>query len=96
MINLEKIRKIIRKIYENSTDIEVLQEELEDMLTAIDNLNLKYKSGKISKEDYNFSNKKFKKESLSLINKINKLVDLNLNLIKTISNEFLSQKEMTK
>lgn len=92
MINLEKIRTCTRKIYEDSSSVKVLQEELEYMLSAIDKVNLEYNKGKISKEIFSIDEKKLKKESLSLIKKINKMVNNNLNCVKMIISEVSSQK----
>lgn len=92
MISLEKIRSSARKIYENSSSIKVFQEELEDMLDAIDDINLEHNKGKISKEIFNSNEKKLKKESIKLIKRINKFVSVNLNLIKIMTDEITSQK----
>lgn len=93
MIKLEKIRGYTRKIYENSSDVKVLQEELEDMLSAIDKNNIEYNKGKISKEVFEDNKKNFKNQSLVIIKKLNKTVDVSINCIKLIGNEVLLQKK---
>jgi TRAP-type uncharacterized transport system substrate-binding protein len=92
MIELEKIHLLIRKIYENASAIKVLQIELEDMLGAIDKNNLEFTKGIISKGTYKSNERKLKKESVSLIKRINNNVDSSLNLIQLIKNELKSPK----
>jgi hypothetical protein len=95
MINSEQIQSYTKKIYENALDAKILQEELEDMLSVIDKNNIEYNNGKISKEIFEISNKRFRNESLNLINKINKLLENNLSFIKAISSH-LSEKKRKK
>lgn len=96
MINLEKIRDTIRKIYEKSSDIKILQEELDNMLGTIDKNNLDYNNGKISKEIYESDYKKLKKESIGIIKKINKNIKSNLDFIKIIKEEIVPKKKRKK
>ena len=94
LINLDKINKLNKKFYEKSSDIKILQEELEDMLTAIDGLNTDINKGKISKESFDSNEKKFKGQSLKLIKKINKIVNENLGCVKMISSEIMQKMDV--
>ncbi|MEM5778317.1 MAG: hypothetical protein QXD43_02015 [Candidatus Aenigmatarchaeota archaeon] len=95
IINLKKIINIINKIYEDISNVKILQDELEDLLDAIDKINLEYNKGKISKEVFERDGKKFKTESLNVIKKINKLLDSDLNGLTLIENE-VAPKNLTK
>jgi len=92
MINSEQIQAYTKKIYENVLDVKILQEELEDMLSAIDINSIEYNNGKIAKETFEVNNKKFRKESLDLIDKINKLLEINLSFISSITNHVTYKK----
>jgi hypothetical protein len=96
MVNPEQIQNYTKKIYGSVLDVKILQEELEDMLSSIDKNNIEYNNGKISKEIFEISNKKFREESLSLINKINELLEGNLSYIKTIVNNLTYKKKKEK
>lgn len=95
IINLKKIINIINKIYEDISNVKILQDELEDLLDAIDKINLEYNKGKISKEVFERDSKKFKTESLNVIKKINKLLDSDLNGLSLIENE-VAPKNLSK
>lgn len=92
MINLGKIRIFTRKIYENCSQIRINQEELDDMLTAIDKLNIEYNKGKLSKDTFSVDDKKLKRESFNLIKNINNLINSSLKSIELISKEISSQR----
>lgn len=92
MINLEKIRIFTRKIYENCSQIRITQEELDDMLTAIDKLNIEYNKGKISKDTFSVDDKKLKKESFNLIKNMSNLINSSLKSIELINKEISSQR----
>jgi len=92
MINFEKIRTLTRKVYENCSEIRVNQEELEDMITAIDKLNMEYKKGKISKDTFSADDKRLKKESHKIIKNINSLISSSIKTIELINKEISSQK----
>jgi hypothetical protein len=97
MTEKEKILEHTTKIYENSSEIKILQEKLDDMLSAIDKVNLNYNKGKIPKEVFENDDKKLRRQSVELIKNINKLVDDNLNFLKAITNEALKiEKEKIK
>jgi hypothetical protein len=96
MVNPEQIQNYTKKIYGSVLDIKILQEELEDMLSSIDKNNIEYNNGKISKEIFEISNKKFREESLSLINKINELLEGNLSYIKAIVSNLTYKKKKEK
>jgi len=65
----------------------VLQEKLEDMLSAIDKNNLDFNRGKIPKEIFQSDDKKLRKEGAKLVKSINNLVNDILNYIKAIAEE---------
>ena len=92
VIDLKKILNIINKIYEDASNIKILQDEIEELLGAIDKINLEYNRGKISKEIFDRDEKKFKKESIKLIKIINKLVSSDLNSLNIINNDLTPQK----
>ena len=92
MINFEKIRTFTRKIYEDCSEIRINQEELEDMITAIDKLNTEYKKGKISKDTFSVDEKRLKKESHKIIKNINSLISSSVKTIELINKEISSQK----
>ena len=92
MINLEKIRAFTRKIYEDCSQIRIDQEELEDMISAIDKLNMEYNKGKISKDTFLSDEKKLKKESFNLIKNVNSLINSSIKTIELINKDMNSQK----
>jgi hypothetical protein len=92
MINFEKIRTLTRKVYENSSEIRVSQEELEDMITAIDKLNMEYKKGKISKDTFLVDDKRLRAESHKIIKNISSLISSSIKTIDLINKEIISQK----
>ena len=91
VIDLKKIIGIINKIHENTSNIKIFQDELEELLGVIDKNNLEYKSGKISKEIFDRDEKKFKKQSVRLIKNINKLVNSSLKILNVVNNEVAPQ-----
>jgi hypothetical protein len=86
VIDLKRIISIINKIYENTSNVKILQDELEELLAVIDKTNLEYNRGKISKEIFDRDQKKFKKESVRFIKSINKFVNSDLNALNFINN----------
>ncbi|RLI97857.1 MAG: hypothetical protein DRP00_03265, partial [Candidatus Aenigmatarchaeota archaeon] len=73
-INLEQIQEASRRIFEISSEIHLLQDELENLLSLIDKNSLEYQKGKISREVFESNEKRLKKESALRIKKINQLV----------------------
>ena len=92
----EQIQSHTKKIYENVLDVKILQEELEDMLSSIDENNIEYENGKISKEIFEINNKRFREESVGIINKINGLLEANLGFIKSITKILTLRKKKKK
>jgi len=74
-INVERIQQSTKKIYEMSSEISFLQEELDDMLSVINKNFMDYKKGKISHDFFRSNEKKLKTKSVSIISKINRLVE---------------------
>ena len=95
VIDLKKLINLVNKVYEDITDIEIFQDELEDILDSIDKINLEYNRGKISKEIFDRDGKKFKKESVKIIQSINKLVSSDLICLNLIKKE-ITPKKITK
>ncbi len=87
MTGKDEILKFTTKIYENSSEIGVLQEKLDNMLSNLDQINLDYNKGRIPKDVFEKDNKKLRKQSIDLIKSINKLVNDNLNCLKLIKNQ---------
>jgi len=96
MVNTEQIQGYTKKIYQNALDVKIFQEELEDMLSSIDKNNIEFNNGKISKEIFEINNKRFREESLGLINKINELLGGNLSYIKLILDNLTYKKKKAK
>jgi ribosomal protein L18E len=91
-INLEKIQEKTKRIYGISSEISLLQEELENLITAIDKNSSEYQRGNISRDIFETNEKKLKKRSAMKIRKINKLVEEGIKLLEKMENELTSQK----
>jgi len=91
-IELNKIQDSTKKIFEACSEISLLQEELENLLSLIEKNSAEYQKGKISKEMFESNEKRLKKESALRIKKINKLVEDALKFLKIIEKEIKSQK----
>jgi hypothetical protein len=92
VINLEKLRLLNKKIYEDCSDIKVNQDELDAMLSAIDLLNQKYGKGRISKDLFSSDERKLKKESLKLIKMIDGKIATTIKSADAINKEIESQR----
>jgi len=93
MISLEQIENDVKRFYENSFELSLLQEELENMLTSMDRNNIEFEKGKISKNAFELNEVKLKKNSVRLIKKIKALITSNRGLIKSIIKEIENQKK---
>ena len=91
-INLEQMQEASRRIFEISSEIHLLQDELENLLSLIDKNSLEYQKGKISREVFESNEKRLKKESALRIKKINQLVKEGLELLKKAEKEIKAQK----
>jgi len=91
-VNLEQIQEASRRIFEISSEIHLLQDELENLLSLIDKNSLEYQKGKISREVFESNEKRLKKESALRIKKINQLVKEGLELLKKAEKEIKAQK----
>ena len=91
---MKKIINIVNKIYEDISNIKILQDELEELLSAIDKINIDYNRGKISKEIFDNDQKKFKRESVKIIKTINNLISSDLKNLSQIEEE-LTPKKLT-
>ena len=65
MINLKKVEDCVKKVYEGSFELSLLQQELENMLNAIDRNNMEFKKGKISRNAFKSNESKLKKKSIA-------------------------------
>ena len=64
MINLRQIENDTRRIYEDCFELSLLEEQLEDMLTALDKNNIEFERGKISRTAFKANERKLKKNSV--------------------------------
>jgi ElaB/YqjD/DUF883 family membrane-anchored ribosome-binding protein len=83
-IDLELIQKNTKKVHEISSEIKLLQESLDDVLTAIDTNSKEYDKGKISRNTFKNNEAKLKKNGSRLIKKINECVSVGLDFIDEI------------
>ncbi|HKZ45620.1 MAG TPA: hypothetical protein VJ343_02850 [archaeon] len=86
-INLQQIFEDGKKIYEISSDVKMLQEDLENMIDSIEKNVADCQKGKIPEEFFRLTDDKLKKESATLIKKINAMIEDGLRLISKIKNE---------
>lgn len=91
MINLKQIENDTKRIYDESFELSLLQEQLEDMLTAIDKNNIEFEDGRISKTAFKTNENKLKKNSVKLIKNIKSLIETNLILLGGIEEEIKNQ-----
>ena len=74
MINLKQIENDTRRIYEDCFELSLLEEQLEDMLTALDKNNIEFERGKISRTAFKANESKLKKDSVRIIKIIKDLI----------------------
>ena len=79
-----------------SSEISLLQEELDDMLTVINQNFMDFKKGKISQVFFKSNEKKLKTRSLKLIKNINKLVESSSKHTDKINKEVKNQTQKVK
>lgn len=91
-IELGKIQRLTKKIFENSCEISLLQQELENLLSLIEKNSQEYEKGKISREMFESNEKRLKRESAVRIKKINNLVSEALKILKIVEKEIETQK----
>ena len=87
MINLKKVEDCVKKVYEGSFELSLLQQELENMLNAIDRNNMEFKKGKISRNAFKSNESKLKKKSIDIINNIKSLIKSNTEYLATIKRD---------
>ena len=92
IINLDLMNKLSKRVYEISSEISLLQEEMEDMLTAIDVNILEFKKGMISQQFFKSNERKLKRRTVALIKRINRLVKNAIGLTEKIAREIKSQR----
>jgi ElaB/YqjD/DUF883 family membrane-anchored ribosome-binding protein len=81
-INLKPIREFTEKIVEISSNIRLLQEELENILSYASELEKFFSAGKLSKETFETNKTMLKKEKVRVSSKLNQAIDKALKLIK--------------
>jgi hypothetical protein len=91
MINLKKVEDSSKKIYEGSFELSLLQQELENMLNAIDKNNMEFEKGKISRNAFKSNETKLKKNSIDIIKNIKILVKNNLDFLASIRKDVEKQ-----
>jgi hypothetical protein len=87
MINLKQIEIDTKRVYENSFELLLMQEELENMLIAIDKNNMAFEKGKISKNAFRNNEKKLQKNSVRVIKNIKNMIEASLIIIKNLIEE---------
>ena len=92
LIKLDEIQKNTKKFYETCSDISILQRELDEMLVAIEKNAADFGKGKISKDIFTYNEERMKKESATMIKKINNLVETGVSLIDKVNKEVETQK----
>ena len=91
MINIKQIEKDTRRIYEECFELSLLEEQLEDMLTALDKNNIEFERGKLSRTAFKANESKLKKSSVSVIKNIKEIINSSTILIGNIEEEVQSQ-----
>ena len=91
MISLKKVEDCAKKIYEGSFELSLLQQELENMLNAIDRNNMEFEKGKISRNAFKSNESKLKKNSVDIIKNIKVLIKTNLDFLTSIRNDVEKQ-----
>ena len=91
MIDLKKIEAGAKEIYEDSFDISLLQEDLENKLDEIYQNSVTFKSGKLSKNAFKVNESELKKDSLALMKAIKEKLKSNMALINSIREEIKGQ-----
>ncbi|MFH1228910.1 MAG: hypothetical protein V1678_00610 [Candidatus Aenigmatarchaeota archaeon] len=91
LINLDRLRSFSKRIYESCSEIRLNQDELEDMLTAIDKLGTRYDKGSVSKDAFVTNDRRLRRETLKMVKTIDSNVALILKLLDSINNEIKSQ-----
>ena len=87
MLNIRQIENDTKKIYDNSFELSLLQEQLDDMLTEIDKNNIEFEKGKISRTAFKSNEAKLKRSSVRLIKSIKKIISDNIILIGNVEEE---------
>jgi hypothetical protein len=86
-VRIDQIFEDSKKIYEVTSEIKMLQGDLENMLSAIEKNAIDYQKGTIPRDFFAPTEEKLKKESAALIKKINSLVDAGMGLAGRINAE---------
>ena len=95
-IKLDQIQLSTKKIYEMSSEISLLQEQLDDMLSVINQNFMDYKKGRISEVFFRSNERKLKTRSLKLMKTINRLIVSSVGHTDKIGKEVKNQKVKVK
>lgn len=91
MISIKKIEDMSRKIFENSFEISLLQDELESMLNAIYKNASEFKKGKLSRNAFKANEKNLKGKSVAIIKNVKDLTKANVEMLDGMKNEVVDQ-----
>ena len=91
MIDLKKIETSAKKIYEDSFEVSLVQEDLEKKLDEIYKNNLEMQRGRLSRAAFKANDATLKKDSLTLIKAIKELIKSNLVLCDGMRKEISGQ-----
>lgn len=91
MIDLKRIDDMARKIFENSFEVSLLQDELESMLNAIYRNNVEFEKGKLSRNAFKANETKMKKRSVEIIKSTKGLIKSNMDLLVNIKSDVEKQ-----
>ena len=96
MMDLKKVEDSAKKIYEDSFDISLLQEDLESKLDEIYENNIELERGRLSKASFRENEKILKGSSIKIIKNIKSIISSNLKLLDAIRNELKPTKPKRK
>ncbi|MFH0929003.1 MAG: hypothetical protein V1818_01450 [Candidatus Aenigmatarchaeota archaeon] len=91
MIDLKNIDEMVRKIFENSFEISLLQDELESMLNAIYRNSAEFERGKLSRNAFKTNETKMKRRSVGIIKSVKGLIKTNIDLLVNMKSDIEKQ-----
>lgn len=84
MLDLKTVEGCAKKIYEDSFEVSILQEDLERKLDEIYENAMEFKKGRLSKGSFKSNEAALKKSSLEIMKSIKELIKSNIALLETI------------
>jgi hypothetical protein len=91
-INTDRVQKVLERVFEMSTDLRVLQEDIQTIDKSIKDVNFDYVAGKISGQMYKSSKDQLVKKRRAMIDRLNKMVGSILVVSKSIPEILKSSK----